>query len=80
MDRVQTKLEACKKLGIKVATEHKDAAVKQDLSEHFQAESFEKVIERVKELSEESFMRKLNASKASKALKNYFKETGDTQI
>lgn len=44
-----------------------------DISDHFESENFAKTVDQVKELSEESCMRKVNAQTASKAFKVFIK-------
>ena len=53
---------------------------KQDLGEHFQTEVFEKTVEDLKLLSEESSMRKINAQKASKAFKAFIASSDTDEL
>tara|TARA_B110000305_G_C19226875_1_gene533267 strand:+ start:410 stop:598 length:189 start_codon:yes stop_codon:yes gene_type:complete len=57
-DKLNSKLDANKKMGLGAAN---SGDQKQDLGEHFQTEVFEKTVEDLKLLSEESSMRKINA-------------------
>lgn len=58
LDKMKTKLDEGKKMGLGADAKEGGA---QDVSEHFVDDSFDKVIDKIKELSEESHMRNVNA-------------------
>lgn len=51
-----------------------------DVSQHFEDESFEKTLDHIIYLSDECYMRKINAMQASKAFKNHMKTCGSAPM
>ena len=77
MQRVQSKLNAAKKLGLGGfdQAESKDAEINEIMS----SKGWIDISKTVQDLGEQSFMRKVNAKIASQALKQYFFENEDSQ-
>lgn len=70
-----SKLDTLKNKNKKFSLADEGGNQKQDVSEHFMADGFEATVDKIKLLSEESGMRKLNALKASKRFKQFIKDS-----